>query len=130
MKILIFVVLKTEMMRTVHDLQRTHFNWTIMKRNPRSEALCISAHESIVLMCMNRKALAIWENQASDRLRMDQEPIADEHSHDSLQLWMVGQCVKCSQIKYPLVGLLKPRIGVATSRSDIGNAFKGIVARH
>jgi hypothetical protein len=42
---------------------------------------------------------------------------------------MVRQCVKCSQIKYLLVRLLKPWIGVATSRRNIGNAFKGIVAR-
>ena len=89
MKILIFVVLETEMMRSIHYLQGAHFNRAIMKRNPRRKALGISAHESIVLMCMNREALAIWKNQASDRLRVDQEPVADEHSHDSLKLWVV-----------------------------------------
>src|ERR1700721_2805765 len=129
MKILILVVLETEMMGAVHNLQRAHFNRAVMKRDPRREALGISTHESIVLMCMNREALAVRENQPPDRLGVNQEPFAYQHFHDSLKLWMVGQCVKRSQIKYLLVRLLKTRIGVATSRFDIGNAFKGIVAR-
>src|SRR5580700_3472784 len=129
MKILVFVILETEMMRAIHDLKRAHFNRAVMKRNPRREALGISTHESIVLMCMNRQALAVRENQPPNRLRVYQEPVAYQHFHDSLKLWMVGQCVKRRQVKNLLVRLLKPRIGVATSRFNIGNAFEGIVAR-
>jgi hypothetical protein len=78
---------------------------------------------------MNRQALAIWKNQAPDRLRVDQEPIAYEHLHDSLKLWVMGQCVKCRQVEDLLVGSLKSRIRVAASSVNVGNTFKRIVAR-
>jgi hypothetical protein len=95
--------------------------------NPHSKALGISSHESVILMCMNRKAFAVREDQAADRLWMDQEPLAHDHFHGTLQRWMMWQSVKGSEIEDLLVGPLEPWVGVAACSLDIRDAFMGIM---
>jgi hypothetical protein len=78
---------------------------------------------------MNRKTFAVREDQASDGLWMDQESLANDHFHGSLQRWMMWKSVKGREIEDLLVGPLEPWVWIAASSLDIRDAFMGIMTR-
>jgi hypothetical protein len=126
-EILILVILKTEFVRAFQNPQRSHIRRAIVEWNPHCKALGISPHESVILMCMDREAFAVREDQASDWLWMDQEPLTHDHFHDTLQRWMMWQSVKGSEIEDLLIGPLEPWVWIAASSLDIRDALKGIM---
>jgi hypothetical protein len=76
---------------------------------------------------MNRKTFAVREDQASDGLWMDQEALAHDHFHRTLQRWMMWQSVKGGEIEDLMVGPLEPWVWIAASSLDIRDAFIGIM---
>ncbi len=129
MKILILVMYIAETMRAFHNSQRAHISRAIVKRNPYGEAFGISAHESIILVCMNGELFAVWEDQPANRFRMNQKAVTHKHFHDLLQGRMVRQSVKRFEVEDVLVGVLERRVWIAAGGTEIGDALKRVVAR-
>lgn len=85
MKILILVLPVTETVGALKDPQWAHVKRAVVQWNPDGEALGIAAHEAIVLMGMNGKAVAIGKDQATDWLWVNQGAISDDHPHHPAQ---------------------------------------------
>jgi hypothetical protein len=94
MQILVLMVDNAETVRALQYLQGTQVGWTIVKRNPNGIALGISTHEAIILMRMNRETIAIWKDQPPDWLGVNQDLLAHQHVHDTLQCGMMRQRMK------------------------------------
>ena len=107
MQILVLVFDNAETVRAFQNLQGTQVGRAIVKRNPDRKALGVSTHEAVILMRMNRETIAIWENQPSDRLGVNQNPLAHQHLHDTFQGGMMRQRMKRFQVENFLVGSLE-----------------------
>src|ERR1700744_5482569 len=70
-KVLIFMMYVAMSMGTLHNPEGPYVRGAIVKRNPSGEAFGISAHEPVILVCVNGKALAVRKNQPANRLRMN-----------------------------------------------------------
>ena len=91
MKVLPVVPLNTEAVGTFEDLERPCLYGAIVKWDPHRKALGISAHELVVLVCMDDQALAVRKDQSSDRFWVDQETFTDYHRHYFLKCGVMGK---------------------------------------
>ena len=84
-KVLPLVFLDAKSVRTFNNSKRSHLDRAVMEWNPYREELGISPHELVILMCVDHETLAVRKDQAADRFWMNQDLIAHQHLHDTLQ---------------------------------------------
>ena len=119
----LIMILKTKTMRAFQNAQGALIDRAVVERNPRSKTLRITIHESIVLMCVDYKALAVGKDQSPDRFWMNQKPFAHELAHHLFKGRMVSESVKGFEVEDLLVGPLERWIGIAAGRSWISHAL-------
>jgi hypothetical protein len=127
MQVFVFMIDNAKTVRTLKNPQGPRAAWTVMKRNPDSEALRIPIHEPIILMCMNGKILSMRENQPTYWLGVNQNVLAHEQLHEMREGRMMRQCMKRFQIENLLIGSLERWVRITACGAAISDVQKRVM---
>src|ERR1700733_7195656 len=117
-------VLKPRKMRCFLDLERPLSLQTIMERHPYCVALRASRNPRVVLMRMQKGALAVGEDHPCNGLGMNQKTRPHKSLHHIGQYRMMRQRVELLQAERAICGLLIFRIRIGARHGGIRDAVR------